>query len=258
VAKKTVVLSAARHPMFPAPSDDATLVSDVIYRRKAYGGNLVLVTKLGVAWLLIPWDARTFAGAAVGAASGGLFPTPGPVQNILLGQLGQTAGTALMEHRTVSDQVRKGLRRKRAFVAPFLRLIEVTVLEGGWGPRVRVVEESDAGARIEHTISLEGSKPPPVELAIGIAISRAACEGAAGWKLAARELLEARGADPDQPDLNPVMPLSMGTQDCVERAGVALASVAARAHDRFGHLAADFAGYPDAQSAFLGLLGWTT
>jgi hypothetical protein len=256
MAKKTVILSAPRHPVFPTPSDDATLVSDVIYRRKAYGGNLVLVTRLGVAWLLIPWDARTFVGVAVGAATGGLFPTPGPVQNVLVSQLGQTMGTAVMEHRTVPEQVRKGLRRKRAFVAAFLRVTEVTVLEGGWGPRVRVVEESDAGARIEHTISLDGSKPPPMELAIGIAIGRAACEGAAGWKLAATELLQATGAVRNDPDLDPVMPLSMGARDCIERAGITPASVAARAHERFGHFAGDFAGQPDVQTAFVDLLGW--
>src|SRR3989442_229606 len=136
MAKRTLVLAVRRHREFLAPYQNAVLVGTTLGRARNYGGGYVEFKPLGVVNLPIPWDARTFIGIAIGAAAHGLAGNfLGQSVGDVLAQPGEAIGRAVIEEKsTIPERVRKSLRRKSAFVIPFLRVIEVAYTEGWMAP----------------------------------------------------------------------------------------------------------------------------
>jgi len=206
--------------------------------------------------LLLVRESGTLSAKAIGVS---IINTCGLADNFLgqsigevLASPGDAIGGAVMEGKAaIPERVRKSLRRKSAFVIPFLRVIEVAYTVGLMAqPTLHVCEEDDSGKRIEHDVQMESDKPPVRDMATEVAVGRARAEGIAAVKMAATELLRQRGTPADQIRLDPIRPFSAAEIQYLKESGLTSMEVAKLAETRYGAIGHEFKMCPDAELAF--------
>lgn len=180
--KRTTVFALDRLPGLTSPSGEQVMVARPTGRKEFYSGSSIVFTDLGLAYL--PGrigDPRAWLGAAVAGVTAGvgtLFATP---VELLVSELGSSAAEAVNE-QVLPQDVQRNLQHEDAFVVAGVGIVEAAVASGFFGWRLKVVEVTDQGVRVEHSVTCDGSKPGPYEVAEVVATCRARSEAIAALR----------------------------------------------------------------------------
>jgi len=188
MAVEMEILSIPRHPEVPAASTEQILLAPEIGRLPTYDGGILLLTWVGVAYLPVPWDARTWGGVAIGAISGGLASQAGnELVKTVIEETGKAVGENVVKEGVLPERVKASLRRSGSFAAGYAEVTRVVQRNVKWfGTDSLTLDVVRAGERNNYKVNFEQSlKFEHVARAADcIASTRAFSEGVWAWAYA--------------------------------------------------------------------------
>lgn len=238
MGKTRVVFAAPRDEAFPLPSRNMIMAAPHIARHRTYSGGAVVATELGVVHLPIPWDARTWATVAAGAASSGVGSAIGGIGGAVADKVGEAV--ADRAQKVMSDpRILRSLADKRSWLMPATGITRVETSTSWMDDKLMISGDVRPGVSARYVAHMESSRAEPLgSIAVEPVQARAGAECIAAVKIAARELLTEAGRTdllaPDDVALrvgDAWRPMELS--DILAAAGIAWAAVNARARDRF-------------------------
>jgi hypothetical protein len=155
VAKTATVMSIARHPAVPAPPVDGVVMTFEVAKFPAFGGGVLLLTTLGVTYLPIPYDLRTFAGMGIGGIAGVLgFGIGHNIMGVIVEEAGKALGETVVQDRVMPDRIKASLRSKGAFAAGYAEIVSVGY-SFSWISRRLILEIEQSGAVSSYAVHFD-------------------------------------------------------------------------------------------------------
>lgn len=134
MADEIETFSIPRHSGVPAPSSGEILSAPELFRVPTYYGNTFVLTKAGLALLLVPLDARTWAGVGIASLSAGFASQFGADELVkkLVEEAGKKVGENLKEEGLLPKRVQASLRRSGSFAAGYAEVTRVAYRPDTW------------------------------------------------------------------------------------------------------------------------------
>lgn len=188
MSKLTTIMAIPRHPEVPAPSVDdilLTMDSTTLEVLPTYDGGWLVFTTIGVAYLPVPWDTRTWIGIGIGGLGGLLGAGAGnALGKLLVEETGKAIGENVRDERVVPDRIRASLRRRGSFAAGYAEIVRVEEMSTWTSGPGLAVEISKSGEVAPYRVFFksEVTNKHIAAAAQHIADYRALAEGVFAWE----------------------------------------------------------------------------